>query len=575
MRDWVRPAAFLSPALFCICLFLLWPLLQLLGLSFTYWDGYSRIRFDGLETWTSLIGDSTFEAALHNTLIWAAASATIPVGIGFVLSVAFNRTARRLGTLGRAVALIPLLLPPTVVAATWSIIYNPLYGPLDGTLQAVGVSPLSVPSWLGDPTIALWSVFAIVAWSTVGFSVLIFSASIRTIDRTYWDLARAEGAHFRQELRWILIPACLRSAALAIVVTVAIGLQIEDLLLTLHLNGGPGTSTLLLPLDMYTRAFSGTGNVGQAAAEAVVSVGIVFLATLLVVPLVLRGESLVGESDFGVGRPHMLAGMFALVGIVALLLPLWWDALAAFTTGRSVALQPLAVALSHPTLSPFSAAWNSGIGIGMWESLVLALMVVVLALALGFPAAFGLALLDRHPRARFVVLIILVFTLLQPGDTFIIPVYYLLADLHLLDTVQGLVIAEFSRELPFVVLLLWLAMQSLSRDVLAAAELDAGKGLRYLLRILVPLSWPAAAAASLWVFVSSWSEYALPYQVMSMSDLQTAPMALASFIGTSDTEFNLLAAGTLLLVLPVAAALILVYGPAARGLRAAGRTLTR
>ncbi len=152
---------------------------------------------------------------------------------------------------------------------------------------------------------------------------------------------------------------------------------------------------------MYTRAFSGTGNVGQAAAEAVVSVGIVFLATLLVVPLVLRGESLVGESDFGVGRPHMLAGMFALVGIVALLLPLWWDALAAFTTGRSVALQPLAVALSHPTLSPFSAAWNSGIGIGMWESLVLALMVVVLALALGFPAAFGLALLDRHRSCPF------------------------------------------------------------------------------------------------------------------------------------------------------------------------------
>ena len=75
----------------------------------------------------------------------------------------------------------------------------------------------------------------------------------------------------------------------------------------------------------------------------------------------------------------------------------------------------------------------------------------------------------------------------------------------------------------------------------------------------------------MWVFVTSWSEYALPYQVMSMSDLQTAPMALASFVGTSDTQFNLLAAGTLLLVIPVAAALVLVYGPAARGLRAAGR----
>ena len=287
----MRPLAFLAPALLFIFLFLLWPLIQLLGLSFTYWDGYTRIKLNGLETWASLLGDSNFQAALHNTLIWAAASATIPVGIGFVLSVAFNRTGTRLGTAGRAVALIPLLLPPTVVAATWSIIYNPLYGPLDGTLQAMGVGPLSVPSWLGDPTIALWSVFAIVAWSTVGFSVLLFSASIRAVDRSYWDLARAEGAHFWQELRWIMVPACMRSAALAIVVTVASGLQIEDLLLTLHLNGGPGTSTLLLPLDMYTRAFSGTGNVGQAAAEAIVSVGIVFLAAVLVVPLVWRGES--------------------------------------------------------------------------------------------------------------------------------------------------------------------------------------------------------------------------------------------------------------------------------------------
>ena len=175
-------------------------------------------------------------------------------------------------------------------------------------------------------------------------------------------------------------------------------------------------------------------------------------------------------------RPHVLAGVFAVLGIGALLLPLWWDTLAAFTTGRSVALQPLSVAVSHPRCR-HSGPHGMRASASECGRACVALVVVALALAFSFPAAFGLALLERHPLIRGAILIMLAFTLLQPGDTFIIPVYYLLLQLHLLDTVQGLIIAEFSRELPFVILLLWLAMQGLQRDILAAAELDAGKGL--------------------------------------------------------------------------------------------------
>ena len=94
-----------------------------------------------------------------------------------------------------------------------------------------------------------------------------------------------------------------------------------------------------------------------------------------------------------------------------------------------------------------------------------------------------------------------------------------------------------------------------------------------LLQVVAPMTAPIAAAVALWVFVTSWSEATLPNILLTNSSVVTAPMALKSFAGNHDTQFNLLAAGTLLLVLPVVALLLAAYGPAARGLRVAGRAL--
>jgi multiple sugar transport system permease protein len=444
-------------------------------------------------------------------------------------------------------------------------VYNPNFGPLNGLLGSLG---LPQPDWLGDPNFAFWALFAIVLWASVGFSVLVFTAAIRSIDRAYFDLARVEGADWLDEVRAILIPACRRSAAVAMIVTVVITSQVFDLLYLLT-SGANGVN--MLPLDMYNRVFT-SGQVGQGVAEAALEVGIGLMLAGFAFLVSGSHPGMSGDSDAEPARSHPLAAILTLLAVVALILPLLWDVTTAFTSGAAAVLHPGTISWP-PDLAGFATAWNSGIGSGLWQSLFLASAVVAATLALSLPAAFALSGRRANRWARGVILVVLVATLLQPGEAYLIPLYYLLLQLHLGDSVAGLTLAEIARELPFAILLLWIFIRALPEDLLGAAELEAGRGLRMLTGIVVPLTAPAATAVGLWVFVTSWSEATLPNVLLSNSSLITAPVALKTFAGTHDTEFNLLAAGTLLVVLPVLIVLIFAYGPASRGLRAAGRAL--
>lgn len=563
-----RLSLFALPALALIGLFCIWPLVWMIALSFTSWNGYQAIQFSGFTTWALLWTDGAFQAALRHTLLWVFLSATLPVLLGFMIAVLFSRAFRSVRAVAQAVVIVPLLLPPVVAAVTWQILYNPNFGPINQALSTVG---LPQPNWLGGVHLAFWSLFIVALWSCVGFSVLVFTAALRSIDQSYFDLARVEGAHFLDELRIILIPASRRSAALAMVVSVVITSAVFDLLSILT-NGGPGNSTLMLPLDIYDRAFTG-GSTAQAAAEACIQV-VLGLMVAGVAYFVARGQDgMVGDAHYGESKRSRIATILSVAVIAAVLLPLAWDVMASLTSGRAAVLAPVTFPWP-PNFQGFATAWQAGIGSGLGQSALIAATVVLITLALAVPAAFALAMARGRPRVRALVIGILVVTLLQLGEAYLIPLFYLMQQLNLGNTATGLILAEVSRELPFAILLLWIAMRALPSDLVGAAELETGRGLKLLWYIVVPLTAPAAVAASLWVFVTSWSEYTLPTILLSNSSILTAPMALRTFAGTHDTFYNLLAAGTLLLIIPVVAALAVAYGPAARGLSAAGRALS-
>jgi ABC-type sugar transport system permease subunit len=572
LRQRPEAALFLAPALALYGLFVLWPLLQVVWLSLQRWNGYGPQTWIGAGNYATLFGDGVFRAALLHSVAWEVAGGLLPALLGLGLALLVRQARARTALL--TALFVPVLLPATVVAALWTLVYSPLSGLLNTLLRDLGLGALAA-DWLGDPRLALGALFAAWLWSTIGVGTLILWSGLQAIDGEYYLLARAEGAGPLWRFAHVTLPGLRRTGALVLLVDAALAAQVFDLVFVTT-GGGPGYATMLLPLDMYGRAFG--GHTGQGAATACVQIALgLVLAGLALALARTEGTLQLGEAEAPASRgPGRVAATAALAAAVAvLLLPFAWLLLAAIEPGRAFALTGGRQIADLRTLTgaQFAAAWNAGMGGALGESLSLAAAAVAGTLALSVPAAFALSQVLRGRRRRAVILGVLLLGLFLPTPVLIIPLFTLLRDLGLLDTVWGVLLPEIARALPFAVLLLWASLSGGPVEVFQAAEVDGASPLQRMLRIALPLARPALYAAGVWAFVSSWNEYLLPTVVSQDGSLQTVPTLLATFLGKSNTQYGPLAAASALAILPTLALLLAVWLPAARGMQRIGRAL--
>lgn len=563
---------YLTPALVVYALFLLWPLVQVVWLSFHQWNGYGRQIWIGGENFTTLLADPVFRTTLGHSGLWELCGAVIPTALGLALALGLRQTHARHGAL---IALfLPALMPATVIAALWVLVYSPLSGLLNTGLRWSGLGALA-SDWLGDPHLALGALFIAWLWSAIGVGTLLIWAALGAIDQEYYLLARAEGAGPFWRFRHVTVPGLSRTGGMALVVNAALAAQVFDLVFVTT-GGGPGYATMLLPIDVYGRAFGGF--TGQGAAAACFQVGFGFILAGVALLLSRTGAPLqLGETTSGAeGRAQgRIVGSTVVWGVVGvLLLPELWLLSAAIEPGRDFALSGgwRIPDLQSWTGANFAAAWNAGMGQAMVTSVLLALGVLAGTLLLSTPAAFALAHLVRAPAWRFGILGVLILGLVQPMPVVIIPLFTLLHDFGLLNTIWGIVLPEIAQALPFGVLLLWAAFRSEPSEVLQAAEIDGASPFQRLIRVALPLARPTVAAVALWAFVSSWNQYLLPTVVSQDGSLQTVPTLLGTFLGRYNTAYGPLAAGSALAIVPTLALVLALRLPAATGVQRALRT---
>ncbi|MGH2347387.1 MAG: carbohydrate ABC transporter permease, partial [Chloroflexota bacterium] len=161
--------AYLGPAAAVYGLFVLWPLLRVLLLSFERWDGYGPSSFIGLANYGALWSDPGFDTELRHSLLWFAVTLVVPVLLGLGLTLLAARAPTWPSGICRALLLVPLLLPSAVIAVTWKLIYTPLHGMLNTVLGAVGLGAWE-QDWLGDPNLALGSLLVPAVWASYGLS---------------------------------------------------------------------------------------------------------------------------------------------------------------------------------------------------------------------------------------------------------------------------------------------------------------------------------------------------------------------------------------------------------------------
>jgi raffinose/stachyose/melibiose transport system permease protein len=558
----ILASALLLPAGAIYALFLLWPMVEVVRLSLFRWTGYGPATFAGLSNYAALWSDTPFHASVWHSIIWEVAAIAVPSVLGLAFASLLRHS--RGHALLLSVIFFPALLPPVAVAATWVLMYSPATGLLDTVLRTAG---LPAVDWIGNPSLALPALFVAWLWSTAGLSTLILWVALGRIGGEWTDIAAIEGATPLWRFRHIILPGIRRPAVLVMVINAALAFGVFDLVF-ITTGGGPGYATMMLPMEIYGRAFGGQAGSGAAVATIQIAGGLVLALAASV--LFHRGESLdTGESPATRLRSGSTVISMLLGGIW--LLPLLWLLPLALEPGQSLLINGISFHPARWNVSNAAAVWQQGMGGAMGESLTIAALVVSGTLLLSTPAAYALSRLS--PRQAMLPAALLLTGLFQPTSALIIPLFSWLRDLGLLGSIWGIVLPEIGRTIPLAVLIVWGFLAQLPRDVFEAAEVDGAGPIRQLLSVAAPLIAPALAAVGIWSFVSSWNEYLLPLLVAQDGSIGTVPGLLATFVGRYDTEVGLLAAGTLLSMAPSLLIFLLLRQRAASGVTAAEQRL--
>jgi raffinose/stachyose/melibiose transport system permease protein len=269
----------LAPALAVYCVFAVYPMLNVVVLSFMRWNGLTATsHFIGIDNYVAVFTqDPVFWTAARNTILWTAMSVVFPPAIGFALALALNQNILGRGPL-RALFYMPVIIAPIAVATMWRWMYDPFFGLFNAVLTALGLQGL-IQDWLGDRNIALYSMFVAYVWQTVGFSLVLFLAGLQNVSTTLVEASRVDGASRFQVFHYVTLPALRPSITIVLILSIINSLKAFDIVYGMT-QGGPAQSTQMLALWAFTQAMQ-LGDFGRGAA---ISVVLLLITTAIVVP---------------------------------------------------------------------------------------------------------------------------------------------------------------------------------------------------------------------------------------------------------------------------------------------------
>ncbi len=259
------PVAWMAlPALIVFLLFAVLPLLGVLVLSFTRWDGLGAITPAGLGNWSTVLRDPDLLHSLWVTFEVMFYSWLVQTPISILLGVFMAGRQRHRGFLA-VFYFIPLLLSAAAIAVTFKALLDPNFG-LGPGLH----SDLLTQNWLGSPVLAMGVIIFIVSWQFIPFHSLIYQGAVRQIPLSMYEAASLDGAGRVRTFFSITLPQLKHTIITSSTLMVVGSLTFFDLIFVLT-AGGPGASTRVLALDMYRRGF-GANQMGPASVIAVILV---------------------------------------------------------------------------------------------------------------------------------------------------------------------------------------------------------------------------------------------------------------------------------------------------------------
>jgi len=274
----IKPYVFIGPAILAIGLYLLYPAVRTIILSFANAQSTAWV---GLENYTDLLGSRDFQITLINTLLWIAIVPAVTVAFGLGIAVLADRLGPQAEKLTKSTIFLPMAISGVGAATIWRFIYEtrpkgePQIGLQNAIITALGFDPVA---WLQLDTLRINSflLMIILIWAQAGFSMVLLSAAVKGVPEETLEAARIDGANERQIFFRVIVPQIWGTVITVFITVLIVVLKIFDIVYVMT-NGNFNTD--VIAVRFFNELFR-SGDNGRAAA-------IVVMLMIAVLPVVI------------------------------------------------------------------------------------------------------------------------------------------------------------------------------------------------------------------------------------------------------------------------------------------------
>ena len=266
------------PAVILLTVFVVYPLLSGVQISFTNWNGYSSTyKYIGFANYKKMFHDKMFYPALKNTVIYGVGSTTLQTIIG--ISYALLLQKRFPGqTLARVIIYLPAMIASLIMGYISYFLVQYNHGAINDIMIALGKEPVD---WMASGERAVWIIVVINALQFVGKTMIVMIAGLQGIPDSYNEAASIDGAAYLQQLRYITLPLLLPAITTSVVLNLIGGLKLFGIILATT-SGGPGYSSHSLS-TLINYLYFQNQNAGYSA-----SVGLFLFLIIMILGTIVR-----------------------------------------------------------------------------------------------------------------------------------------------------------------------------------------------------------------------------------------------------------------------------------------------
>jgi ABC-type glycerol-3-phosphate transport system permease component len=416
----------------------------------------------------------------------------------------------------------------------------------------------------------------------VGFYMVLFIAAIKGIPSEIYDAARVDGAGRFRTAVTITVPMIRDTLRTAYIYLGILALDAFVYMQALNPSGGPANSTLVISQDLLNTAFK-KGKFGYAssmgATLAIITLifaALVFLAFYLtgersplrrkpVIVLPAAGNTAIAarqsaprprpaptrRSAAGDKAVAILAHTALIGGVILVCAPLLWVLMSSFKTTSEIFQSPFQLPTSLNFDNYVSAWTTASIGTFFFNTVIVVACSLVIVMVLGAMCAYVLARYEF--RGSNIIYYLMLAGLTFPIFLFVVPLFIILKNIHLLNTLPGLIVTYVAFALPFTVFFLFAFFKSLSKEIAEAAEMDGAGPWRIFFEIMLPMAKPGMASVAIFNFLGLWNQFLLPIALNTNRNNYVLSQGMASFASQAGyaVNFGALFAAVVITVLPV------------------------